>query len=263
MDKIKDIFNMVVDSPNMVNSKLPWNSWNSCIEESENSIAGWIGKIFSIGSFLFLLGILYATLNPLWNGGFDGNDAMGIIGMLIGMLLWTYAAFPISKIVSNVGDNIGSSKSGIIHLIFLDLPVSIIKVAGYVLAMVGLFAAIGATLSFVTTLNIGGGLANMTAGLVEMASMGTTALFGMLSDSPAYAIADAMDAVLNPDLSMLGYGGDAWTIAGAMGVFAAFIGVLLTLINLYINIVIYKFFFGLVSTLVNWIKGPYLPFKSL
>ena len=81
-------------------------------------------------------------------GGFDGNDAMGIIGMLIGMLLWTYAAFPISKIVSNVGDNIGSSKSGIIHLIFLDLPVSIIKVAGYVLAMVGLFAAIGATLSF-------------------------------------------------------------------------------------------------------------------
>ena len=163
----------------------------------------------------------------------------------------------------NVGDNLGASKSGIIHLIFLDLPISIIKVAGYVLAMVGLFGAIGATLSFVTTLDIGGGLGDMTAGLVEMASMGTTALFGMLSDSPAYAIADAMDAVLNPDLSMLGYGGDAWTIAGAMGVFAAFIGVLLTLINLYINIVIYKFFFGLVSTLVNWIKGPYLPFKSL
>jgi len=103
----------------------------------------------------------------------------------------------------------------------------------------------------------------MTAGLVEMASMGTTALFGMLSDSPAYAIADAMDAVLNPDLSMLGYGGDAWTIPGAMGVFAAFIGVLLTLRNRYSNMGIYKFCFGLVSTLVNWIKGPYLPFKSL
>jgi hypothetical protein len=263
MDKIKDLFNMVVDSPNMVNSKLPWNSWNSCIEESENSIAGWLGKIFSVGAFLLLIGILYGNLNPLWNGGFKGADAVGVIGILIGMLLWTYAAFPISKIVRNVGDNLGSSKSGIIHLIFLDLPLSFIKVAGYVLAMVGLFTAIGATLSFVTSIDIVGGLGKMTEGLAEMASMGTTALFGILSDSPVYAIGDAMNQILNPDLGMFGYGGEAWTIAGAMGVFAAFIGVLLTLINLYINIVIYKFFFGLISTLVNWIKGPYLPFKSL
>jgi hypothetical protein len=72
-----------------------------------------------------------------------------------------------------------------------------------------------------------------------------------------------MEMIMNPDLGMLGMGGEAWTMAGALGVFGSFIAVLLTLINLYINVVIYKFFFGLVSTLVNWIKGPYLPFKSM
>jgi hypothetical protein len=32
---------------------------------------------------------------------------------------------------------------------------------------------------------------------------------------------------------------------------------------MYINVAIYQFLFGLVAALVNWVKGPYLPFKSL
>ena len=263
MDKIKEISNQLLDSPKMISSKLPLNDWNSCIEDSENSIAGWLGKIFSIGALALLLALIWGTLNPLWNGGFDGMGGMDVLGMILGIILWTYAAFPIAQVVRNTGDNLGSSKSDIIHLIFLDLPISIIKLAGYVLAMVGLFAAIASTLSFITTLNIGGGIGSMVSGLNEMSSIGTTALFQLLNDTPLYAITDAMSMIMNPDLGMLGMGGEAWTMAGALGVFGSFIAVLLTLINLYINVVIYKFFFGLVSTLVNWIKGPYLPFKSM
>ena len=48
MDKIKDIFNMVVDSPNMVNNKLPWNSWNSCMDDSEGNLAKWTGDFLLV-----------------------------------------------------------------------------------------------------------------------------------------------------------------------------------------------------------------------
>ena len=260
---IKNLTDQLLDSPKMVSNKLPWNNWNSCIEDSENSIAGWLGKIFSIAALAVLLGLLWGTLSPLWSGGFDGAGAMDVVGMLLGMLLWVYAAFPISQIIRNTGDSLGLSKSGIIHLMFLDLPLAVIKLAGYVLAMIALFAAIASALSFITTLTISGGVGQMAEGLSEMMSMGTTALFGLLADSPAYALSDMMNQVLNPDFGMLGRGGDAWTMAGAMGVFASFVSILFILINLYVNVVIYQFLFGLVSSLVNWIKGPYLPFKSM
>ena len=66
---------------------------------------------------------------------------------------------------------------------------------------------------------------------------------------------------MNPNLDLSA--GEAWTVAGALWVFGSFIAVVITLINLYINVVIYQFLYGLASTLVKWVKGPYLPFKSL
>jgi hypothetical protein len=261
---IKNLTNQVLDLPKMIGGKLPWNNWNSCVEDSENSIAEWIGKIFSIGALALLVALIWGTLSPMWNGGFDGKEALDIVAMLIGTLLWVYAAFPIAQIVRNTGDGIASSKSGIIHLIFLDLPVALIKLAGYVLAMVGLFAAIATTLSFITTLDIAGGVGSMVNGLAEMSTMGTTALFDILSNTPVAEIGDAMNQMMNAMAEMgSSVRGEAWTMPGAMGVFASFVAVLVTLINLYINVVIYQFLFGLVSTLVNWVKGPYLPFKSL
>jgi len=287
MDKINDLTNQLLDSPKMVGSKLPWNNWNSCVEDSENSIAGWIGKIFSIGAFALLLGLLYAVISPIWadvssdpevyqNGffftmgeddagvwGFQMKGFMAIIGLLVGTLFWAYAAFPISQVVRNIGDSIAESKSNIINLIFLDVPVALIKLAGYLIAMVALFAALGGVIEFLTTLSLGGSnLGDMTSGLTQFASMGTTALFGALSDTPLNEVSTAMAAMLNPDLSEFG-SGDAWTVAGAMGVFGSFVAILFILINLYVNVVIYQFLFGLISSLVNWIKGPYLPFKSL
>jgi hypothetical protein len=289
MDKINDLTNQLLDSPKMVGSKLPWNNWNSCVEDSENSIAGWIGKIFSIGAFALLLGLLYAVISPIFadvstdpevyqNGfffaygsddagewGYQMKGFMAIIGLLVGTLLWAYAAFPISQVVRNIGDSIAESKSNIINLMFLDVPVALIKLAGYLLAMIALFAALGGVIEFLTTLTLGGvNIAGMTSGLTEAASMGTTALFGILNDTPLNDVSTAMAAMLNPDLSQLfGNGGDAWTILGAMGVFVSFVAILFVLINLYVNVVIYQFLFGLISSLVNWIKGPYLPFKSL
>jgi hypothetical protein len=288
MDKVNQLTNQLLDSPKMISDKLPWNNWNSTVEDSESNIARWIGKIFSIGAFALLLGILYAVISPLWadatpyadsyqNGFFfdiqyngeTGEDEWGmksfmtIIGLLLGTLLWAYAAFPISQVVRNIGNSIAQSKSNIINLIFLDVPVALIKLAGYLLAMIALFSALGGLIEFLTTLNLGGAnIADMTSGLTEAASMGTEALFSVLNDTPLNVLGSTMAEMLNPDLSEFGIGA-AWTVAGATGVFFSFVSILIILINLYVNVVIYQFIFGLAATLVKWVKAPYLPFKSL
>ena len=93
MDKIKDIFNMVVDSPNMVNNKLPWNSWNSCMDDSEGNLAKWTGDFFRVGAFVMLAASLYAIVMGIVTDGM--GEGMAVATTLVSSLLWVYAAFPI------------------------------------------------------------------------------------------------------------------------------------------------------------------------
>ena len=39
MDKIQNLINQLLDLPKMVNEKLPWNTWNSCMNDSEGNLA--------------------------------------------------------------------------------------------------------------------------------------------------------------------------------------------------------------------------------
>ena len=60
------------------------------------------------------------------------------------------------------------------------------------------------------------------------------------------------------------------TVDGALGynlesfvaVAKEYIQVVIILANLYVALAFYHFFFGILSSLFNWIKSPYLPFKS-
>ena len=262
-EKVNEMTNQLLDAPKMVSDKLPWNSWTACIEDSENKIAGWVGKIFQVLALATCLMILWGTLEPLWADSgamWQGAETKGLISAIISILLWACAAFPIAQIIRNVGDGLGSSKSNTIGLVFLDIPVALIKMAGYILAMIGLFAAVSALVSFITTLNIGNAMGMEMSELTEMASIGTAILFGILSDLGMGQFGDMMTEMMaGPDM---GYG-DAWTVAGAMGVFGSFISIVVILVNLYINVMVYQFLYGLASTLVKWVKAPYLPFKSL
>jgi hypothetical protein len=265
MNKVNQLTNQLLDSPKMISDKLPWNNWNSSVEDSENSISGWIGKVFNIAALVVLLAILWGLFSQLWmdNGGFWKQEATLIIGGLLGILLWTYAAFPITQIIRNTSESISSSKSDIINLIFLDIPVAVIKLSGYVLAMVGLFAAISEVLSFITALNVSG-VSNMEGVMFSMSGMNTlgiNAVMEVMGNCCMGDISNIISQITSPDLTV--YGGSAWTVSGAAGVCVSFLAVLVTLINLYITVAIYKFIFGLASTLVKWVKAPYLPFKSL
>jgi len=263
MSTVSELTNQLLDTPKMISNKLPWKNWTSRIEDSENRIAGWFGKIFKIGALVICLGILWYILKFLWinDGNFWGSESTILIGGLVSILLWACAAFPIAMIVRNTGDSLGSSKSNIVNLIFLDLPVALIKLSGYILAMIGLFAAASALLSFITTLPIVDILGQQFSGLAEMGSMGTVILFEILAKAGLSEFAAIMSEMMNPNLGMTA--GEPWTVSGAMGVFGSFISILVILVNLYINVVVYKFLFGLVSTLVKWVKAPYFPYKAL
>ena len=263
-EKVNEMTNQLLDAPKMVSDKLPWNNWTACIEDSENKIAGWIGKIFQVLALATCLMIIWGTLEPIWadSGAMwkgEGAEIDEMISNILSILLWVCIAFPIAQIIRNVGDGLGNSKSNTIGLVFLDIPVAIIKMAGYILAMVGLFAAVATLVNFITTLNVSDGgvdVAELTAG----ASLATNTLFSMMNELGMGQFAEMMgDMMAGPDMG----DGDAWTVAGAMGVLGSFISIVVVLVNLYINVMVYQFLYGLASTLVKWVKAPYLPFKSL
>ena len=56
--------------------------------------------------------------------------------------------------------------------------------------------------------------------------------------------------------------GEAWSVNGFYAVLWQYVGVVAILAKLYVSIAIYYFFYGIISSLVKWIKSPYLPFKT-
>jgi hypothetical protein len=56
--------------------------------------------------------------------------------------------------------------------------------------------------------------------------------------------------------------GSAWSWNGLMSVAWEYVGVAVALAILYVVLAIYKFFYGIITSLVNWIKSPYLPLKT-
>ena len=141
--------NMIIDFPKLVNDKLPMNCWNSCMDDSEGNLAKWAGEVFRVGAFVTLAYSLCATVSILWTGGM-GEGAQEMVGSLLGMLLFAYAAFPIAQVVRSAGESVGSSKSDTVTLIFHDIPVATIKALGHILALVALFGALAAGVSAVT-----------------------------------------------------------------------------------------------------------------
>ena len=100
-----------------------------------------------------------------------------------------------------------------------------------------------------------------------------------ITDGFAYSYALPVDAMA-AFMSMLGLefvGGFiadffAWDITGseatgynlngALAVGWEYVQVAITLAQLYVALAFYSFFYGVLSSLFNWIKSPYLPFKA-
>ena len=253
--------NMIIDFPKLVNDKLPMNCWNSCMDDSEGNLAKWAGEVFRVGAFVTLAYSLCATVSILWTGGM-GEGAQEMVGSLLGMLLFAYAAFPIAQVVRSAGESVGSSKSDTVTLIFHDIPVATIKALGHILALVALFGALAAGVSAVTNgwLDMSGAAnTDWTTNFDYWYSVPTdamTTLMGLLG-------LEFVGGLITDFMSWSGYTtSESGYLGGLIGAAWQFVNVAIILAQLYLTLAFYKFFWGILSTFFNFIKNPYLPFRN-
>lgn len=260
---MEKILNQVLDLPQMINSKLPMNNFNSWANDSEGSMAWWVGKFYTVSALVVLIGSLLAVLSPIWTEGKGMGEGIDIVGNVLTMIIWAYAAFPISQVIRAAGNSLAESKSGIVNFIFKDLAIANIKLLGHVAALVALFGALAMTLSWATSLNISGDFATAWIDNINYAYA-----------LPMAAITEVTNGIVglefignilandwaNWDPTMAA--GAHWSWGGLMSVAWEYVGVIVVLAKLYVVLAFYHFFYGLISSLVNWIKSPYLPFKS-
>jgi hypothetical protein len=199
-------------------------------------------------------------LSPIWSGGM--GEKLDILANILYMFIWVYAAFPISQVIRSAGDSLAESKTGMIDFIFKDLALANIKLFGHVAALVALFGAFAMTLSWATSLNIS---ENFDTGWVDNITYAYTLPMAATAELANFLNLQFVGDILtktwtNWDPTMSS--GAAWSWSGFMSVAWEFVGVVIILAQLYVVVAIYKFFYSIISSLVNWLKSPYLPFKS-
>ena len=257
---MEKILNKLLDLPQVVNSKLPGNTFNSWVQDSEGNIPSWVGKFYTVSALVVLLTSLIVILSPIWEGGM--GEEMDILAKILYMLIWVYAAFPISQVIRSAGDSLAASKSGTIDFIFKDLALANIKVIGHVAAIVALFGAFAMTLSWATSLNVSGDFAT---GWVENINYAYALPMAATAELANLLNLSFIGDILANDWSNLELtkaSGSSWSWNGLISVAWEYVGVAVVLAKLYVVLAIYKFFYSIISSLVNWLKSPYLPFKS-
>ena len=367
---MKDYLNMVLDFPKTINKMLPQNYFSEMVNNSEKSIYDWIGQVFRILAFVFLVfmlsnvivdGFKYLTnvsngfnesyvediefveddeeeemedegeenmidesyytitlLNPdatddedefesrqekivlaeevfgrvryeddflegleddetpdelIFNVGYVGDGyesddpgALGIIANILMILLFSYAAFPLSQVISHAGNSVAKSHDNMIKFLFRDLVLVVIRAAGYILGLVLLFSAFAGVISFVFDESLF--LPEIpfveTFGLILLFPLTAFAgLLGSLLDSGAILetgfVSEALSLIDTPQTFTV----DGWSLDGLKTLLTMFASVLMVFVVLFVALPIWEFIIGLVTALIKWIKGPYFPHKAL
>jgi hypothetical protein len=256
---MEKILTQFLDLPKTINSKLPMNSFNAMVEGSEQNVAKWVGTFYTVSALVILITSLLYVLSPIWSGGM--GEGIGIVGNVLSILIWVYAAFPIAQVVRSTGDTLAGSKSGIVDFVFRDLAVANIKLLGHVAALVALFSALCMTITWATSLNISGSFMTDWTANIDYAYALPMAAVAALTDLLNLQFIGGIFADWSgwdPTMSA----GDHWSVGGLYSVLWEYVGVLAILAKLYVALAIYYFFYGIISSLVKWIKSPYLPFRT-
>jgi len=256
---MKKLLNQLIDLPNMVNSKLPMNNFISRVEGSEKNIAKRVGRFYQISAFIVLITSLLSVLSPIWNGGM--GEGLSLVGVVLTIIIWVYAAFPISRLIRRTGDSLADSKSEIVDFVFRDLAVANIKLFGHVGALVALFGAFCMTISWATSIDVSGDFITSWLANIDYAYALPMATVTALAESLRLVfISNIVNNWSNWDPTLAA--GSAWSEDGFFAVLWEYVGVVIILAKLYVALAIYNFFYGIITSLVKWIKRPYLPFRT-
>ena len=261
---MENYINQAVDIPKMVNDKIPVN-FNTMLDDSERNMSNWVGMFYKIASLVFILGVAYALLNPLWNDGLEsGSD---LVAQLLTMAIWFIAMFPLSQIIRSAGDSLGSSDSGHVKYIFRDLVLANIKMVGHFLALGALITAFCMVLSWILDMTVGGDIGSWLDSVTWMYElpMAVTADFATWVgfDEVAHLINGFFGGETGYGWNIPSEAGEARSWHGLFACFLAFAKVVAVLAQLYVSMAIYRFLFGLASSFMNWFKSPYIPTRSV
>lgn len=259
---MENYVNQLLDLPKTVGEMLPGNSFNSVVDDSENSIAEWTGTIYKFAALVLVFGAVYGLVSPLWDADVSLGEGSDMVGAILGLLIALYAVFPIAQVVRTAGDNLSKSTSKIVDFVFKDLIVENIKLIGKVMAIGAIFSAICMLLSWLTDIQI-----LEAFGFVSMDSVsqfsnlpmeGLRALCGMFGlDFVSEVIGDWM----RWDVSVSA--GDAWSWEGLVAVGWELVGAVLILARMFVSLAVFHFLYSLLTSFVGWVRSPYLPFKSM
>ena len=253
------ILETILDLPKTVNEKLPKNFFNEMLENSEESIKKWTGLVFKVGALVLLVVTLTSVISDGINS-FNGEGLEIISGVLCSLIL-IYAAFPISQIIRNAGDALAGSKSKIVDFVFKDFIVENIKALGHITALVALFGAICSTVGFILNSEANSLSLDLFSGFSYAYALPVGAAAQFLEMLNLGFVAGVLNDFFSWDLTTSAASG--YTVEGLISLGWEYVQVILILAKLYFALAVYNFFYKILTALATWIKGPYLPFKSL
>ena len=146
------------------------------------------------------------------------------------------------------------------QVVFKDVVVESIKLFGHIAALTALFGAICSLVGWIL------GSSGMMGGvdlhevfpyLYGLPASAMAAFMGMLG---LEFVGGVIEGFLSWDVT--GSEASGYTVDGALAVGWEFVQVVIILAKLYVVLAFYHFFWGVLNTFFNWIKSPYLPFKS-
>ena len=199
-----------------------------------------------------------------------GDGFLGSVGYLLALFFWLYALIPLVNVVRFAGNEIASSRGNMLELLIRDVPLALIRAAGYIAALIALFSAIGYTITWLTSINLGvgsnvwGDAGGILSSFSEFSNIGIVAIASLLE------VSDVFSSV-NPEMLMSKLT-DTMSEGSLIGwldtddlviVIGAYWNVVVTLIVLFINLIIWKWVYTLGHTFVKFVSGPYFPHKSL
>lgn len=199
-----------------------------------------------------------------------GDGFLGSIGYLLALFFWLYALIPLVNVVRFAGNEISNSNGNMLVLLIRDIPLALIRAAGYIAALVALFSAIAYTITWFTSINLGigsnvwGDAGGILSSFSEFSNIGIVAIASLLemsdifsSVNPQMLMSKLTDTMSEGTLIEWLNTDDLVIVVGA------YWNVVVTLIVLFINLIIWKWVYTLGHTFVKFVSGPYFPHKSL
>ena len=199
-----------------------------------------------------------------------GDGFLGSVGYLLALFFWLYALIPLVNVVRFAGNEIASSRGNMLELLIRDVPLALIRAAGYIAALIALFSAIGYTITWLTSINLGvgsnvwGDAGGILSSFSEFSNIGIVAIASLLemsdifsSVNPQMLMSKLTDTMSEGTLIEWLNTDDLVIVVGA------YWNVVVTLIVLFINLIIWKWVYTLGHTFVKFVSGPYFPHKSL